>query len=361
MQPQRRLIFANQLRGFAAIIVVISHLNSVFWRSGDAVATFIGAPALNLPYPITANLMAWKYLNLGTLGVGIFFLISGFVIPLALNTSSRFQFLTARFFRIYPTYIISLLTGIFAVWLTCRYWGNPYMWDARDVFKNMLLIHTISGSESIDMVNWTLAIEIKFYIIVCLMATSIRRAKLLPLILFSVAVFILNMFTHKSLGAELFFMPFMFVGILFNFKLRGMIGNRKFILSASMLCLLFFGGWQGSAWPDNFWDIAPNYAFALAIFALAYLNRDRFRKIVVLDFLANISYPLYLTHSLVGYSAMRYMYDIGMKFSAVAPITMILVLSLSYAIHRLVELPSTAFGKRRRLVGKLALGEVLRT
>ena len=39
-----KIIFANQLRGIAAIMVVLSHLGCVFWGAKETVSFYTGAP-----------------------------------------------------------------------------------------------------------------------------------------------------------------------------------------------------------------------------------------------------------------------------------------------------------------------------
>lgn len=43
-----------------------------------------------------------------------------------------------------------------------------------------------------------------------------------------------------------------------------------------------------------------SYTYALLVFSVCYLVRELFRKNRALDFMADISYPLYLVHSMIG-------------------------------------------------------------
>ena len=166
-----------------------------------------------------------------------------------------------------------------------------------------------------------------------------------PLLSFSLVVFLVNKFTTTAFGTELVFVSFMLVGVLFNYLLRGAISIPKFYASSAALLALFFFGWNGTPWPDSFMAIAPNYAYAVVIFGVAYFLREKFKSGKVLDFFADISYPLYITHSLVGYSAMRFMFEEGMRFRYIVPVTAVVVISVAYALHRLIELPSVKVGR----------------
>jgi peptidoglycan/LPS O-acetylase OafA/YrhL len=341
-----KIIFANQLRGIAALLVVLSHLVCVFWRAKDAVSAYTGAPPADGDQPWIGAFINGAYWNFGALGVAIFFTISGFVIPMSLHHTGRLRFIAARFFRIYPTYIVAVGLALTVVWLSCRYWGHPFMWDFGTVLRNMLLIHTLTGTPSVDLVNWTLAIELKFYLVAALIAPLILAGRVWPLIAASALIFAVNKFSHTALGTEMLFVSFMFIGVLFNYLFNGLISLVRFYLAFVVVLGLFLGGWNASPWPDAFWAVTPNYLYGLMIFGGAYLLRNHFRNFRLLDFLADISYPLYIVHSLIGYSVMRILFDHGLKLRVVAPITAATVIGAALIIHLLVERPSISIGKR---------------
>ena len=102
--PQKHNFTLDVLRFFAAFIVVIFHLNEAI-------------PHVNNWY---RNLI--KY---GWLGVPIFFVISGyFIIQSADYTKSIKDFLTRRFFRIFPGYWFSLLVVLLATEVQKIYLGD---------------------------------------------------------------------------------------------------------------------------------------------------------------------------------------------------------------------------------------------
>ena len=89
MQGNSRIDFANTLRGFAALAVVISHYYGVFWSSRAAVEAITNAPALPLETHAIPGYISWLHIfpifNWGAYGVALFFIISGFVIPFSLQ------------------------------------------------------------------------------------------------------------------------------------------------------------------------------------------------------------------------------------------------------------------------------------
>lgn len=99
----------------------------------------------------------------GSVGVQIFFVISGFVIANSANGSTPFRFLRSRMERLYP-----------AVWIcasiTCAVWLISEAEPAREVIANYL--HTLTLwplGDWIDAPYWTIACEIAFYGIVFLL------------------------------------------------------------------------------------------------------------------------------------------------------------------------------------------------
>lgn len=335
-------------------MVVLSHLGCVFWAAKETVSFYTGAPPAEGSQPFISNFINTQHWNFGALGVAIFFMISGFVIPMSLGTGGRLNFIFSRFIRIYPTYIIALCAGLFSVWLSCQYWGSPFMWNLPTVMQNMLLIHTLTNAPSVDLVNWTLAIELKFYIVACLMGSLIVAGRVWPLLAFSALIFIVNKLIKTPLGTELMFVSFMMLGVLFNYLFRRLITTLEFFTSASIMFAFFLLGWDATIWPDAFFQVAPNYVYGFVIFSMAYVFRANFRDLRVLDFFADISYPLYIVHSLIGYSAMRILFDNGYQLLVVAPVTALLIIGVAYALHVLIEKPTMLLGKRIRRSRQLA-------
>jgi len=137
------------LRGFAALIVVFSHTSN----SG---MFFI--PFLDLR-------------GIGKSGVFLFFLLSSFLLTLALLKKRRevlsfpvmSHYWQRRFFRIYPLYTIYLLLAIISTFVIATFFGKsgvgiPFALDWH-AFLNHLILQEGKG------VTWSIAVEFKFYFI----------------------------------------------------------------------------------------------------------------------------------------------------------------------------------------------------
>lgn len=99
-------------------------------------------------------------LNPGRVGVYVFFVISGFVIPISIEKTVRVSdFLITRFFRLYPAYWFSLLWH-FVAWrngaqlIQLADFNNPWHWIA-----NLSMLQMYVGVKDISLVAWTLGLE----------------------------------------------------------------------------------------------------------------------------------------------------------------------------------------------------------
>ena len=145
------------LRGFAALIVVLSHTSN----SGMYFVPFLDLRGI------------------GKSGVFLFFLLSSFLLTLSLlrkgkkivTFSVMSRYWQRRFFRIYPLYILYLLLGIISTWLIAMKFGIidfgiPFDLDLYG-FLNHIILREGKG------VTWSIAVEFKFYFILPILALTI--------------------------------------------------------------------------------------------------------------------------------------------------------------------------------------------
>lgn len=151
-----RVYQIDMLRGVAAALVLLSHL------------TTYKNPNYNIP--------AWlQSLGVhGRLGVEIFFVVSGFVIPYSLHQAgyrlSAFPtFLLKRIIRIDPPYIatIALTAGLaFAASLAPNFQGVKFPFTWYQTLLHLGYLADICNSKWIVPVFWTLAIEFQYYLLI---------------------------------------------------------------------------------------------------------------------------------------------------------------------------------------------------
>lgn len=340
------------------VAVIMVHWCGIYWGAREAVASYIHAPVLEGPPSSMSKWLDIPTFNYGPFGVSIFFLISGFVIPFSLARTAPLKFLVARFLRIYPTYIVASFTMLLLVYLSSRYWGQSYTLSLTNLLANLTLVQENLSMPSIDLVNWTLSIEIKFYLMAALLYLAIRKGNPLPIIFYAVLVLafcsvptslwpigLTSVISIDSLKTELMYTVFMFVGTGFYHHYTGDHSGKQLFQYSAVLLVIFLLCWPRTSWVGPISDVPQNYMYGLLTFSISYLFRDKFRPIWPLDFLANISYSVYVLHSIIGYLSIRILMDQGCTFPVAGLLTLIFVLALAYGLHVLVERPTMHMGK----------------
>jgi peptidoglycan/LPS O-acetylase OafA/YrhL len=153
--PKQQLLPLTGLRFFLALWVVVYHQNSHYL-----------APLMSrLPGPIACILQT------GYVAVGLFFVLSGFVLSYAYSLAKPFSskelkiFATARVARIYPTYCLGLL--LMAPWVLLRVRGDvpaTAVEMLRGALNASLLQSWIpSAALSWNSPGWSLSDEAFFY------------------------------------------------------------------------------------------------------------------------------------------------------------------------------------------------------
>ena len=352
--------FAHQLRAMAALSVVINHYWGIFFVPG--VRAVIGMPASFVPLQpaYTQHVLSpgWGGFLYGAFGVAVFFLISGFVIPISLRNISTGQFLTRRFFRIYPVYWFCLLISIALYFICSWYWSTPLSDRISLPFlaKNIPLVHSAAGLPSLDFVSWSLAVELKFYVVfalVSMLGRSAHQVMLLSIGFLSLCCVVAFFTTHGMNSVPLIsyavsdmkFLTFMFLGCLFYYVLHREL-SAKVALAYGIVIYALFVTINAFYEPGLFGPLTKNYTYALGLFSLCYLLRARFKANRVIDFLADISFPLYLVHSMIGYVAMSILISTGMAFTLAWMISLGVAVLVAFLVHRYVEVPVNNFGKR---------------
>jgi peptidoglycan/LPS O-acetylase OafA/YrhL len=271
---QERFGELDALRGLAALAVVIYHY------TGHAARYFGDFP--------------WK-LEIGRYGVQLFFCISGFVIFWTLQRSKTVgDFAFSRFTRLYPAYWATL-----ALWLVVSVvlLGRP-LW-VGGYAANVTMLQTFFGVEDIDLVFWTLAIELAFYVwMAAFFVLGILSRMVLVAYMWlglSAATAIAERFVPMPKWIDTYFIfsaiPFFMAGVMFYLISRE---GWKRAYMAVIGCALVVAGLRG-------WTGFVVAAVVFGVFALAIGGRLRWIVNPVSAWLGAISYTLYLTHRNLGY------------------------------------------------------------
>jgi peptidoglycan/LPS O-acetylase OafA/YrhL len=144
-----RLAWLDGLRGFAALAVVWFHLSPLMLGN-------------------ERHLAIMRHIDLGKYGVLLFFLVSGYVIPMSLERHGDLRkFWVGRLCRIYPAYLGAIaLVGALAL----AGWGS---WQesfthqtVSAVLGHATMMTELLGLHGAVRVFWTLSYEMTFYLVV---------------------------------------------------------------------------------------------------------------------------------------------------------------------------------------------------
>ncbi|MBJ7403129.1 MAG: acyltransferase [Bradyrhizobium sp.] len=268
---------AHVLRGLAAVAVTWFHFTN-------------GQPLFINP----DSLLAWSG-RYGYLGVPVFFVISGFVIPYSLDRMGyRFPndvltFAGKRFWRIYPAYIASIVLTVVVLLASAMLPGSK---AAVPVLDNPTIIGHLTytvpwvGADWLVPIYWSLAIEIQFYIAMILLGPALLSRK--RGILFAM-LFLLGCLCFVSSDRTLLFwyLPSFCAGICWYLLFSGRLSALDAYSQAAGFVII-----AGLTMP-----IGYAIATAATTAALAMPIRASWR---LFAFLGTTSYSLYLVHSAIG-------------------------------------------------------------
>ena len=280
------------LRGIAALWVVLFHL----YMGGH-----LGKAAVVIP-----GLAA--FCRVGTLGVYIFFVLSGFVIAHSVGkhqVTGAFvgRFALRRSLRLDPPYWASMLLVGSLAFLHAKLRLEPVPWPSLGrVGAHLLYAQDILGIQPISVVYWTLCLEIQFYLLFCLLLWVAHRTGKHPLAVFAPALAVAGLWPLLGLpwpwpGS---FIPYWYgflSGMLANWGMRGLVRWWAPVGFAAILFLAALRTWffRGNAVAGL--EVATAARVAVLLFwagrsgAVTHWLSWRFLQV-----LGAVSYSLYLIH-----------------------------------------------------------------
>lgn len=334
---KKHIYILDDLRGIAILFVVIYHYFFVYYKNIDTNNMFIN----NIKF---IN----DYFNFGVFGVSLFFLVSGFVIPMSLKGDNKkqtvYNFAIRRFFRLYPTYWFAIIF-ISVVVLVFKD-SNAY--SIQQILINFTMLQDIFKTKSIDGVFWTLMVELKFYFLTALFFyfAVLKHIKYIIIVFFllsSITLYLSYIDGTRSFGNSLFsYLMIMYLGTAFYFYNNNIITKKNLLFLIILICIYFsynhiflinnaFGDKLGNS-------IATICAIFIFIFAINY--KKSFSQITT--FFGNISYSFYLIHQIIGYLIISQLIELKIPFAQI--IVFLFITLISYFMNKYVEKTTNQYG-----------------
>lgn len=279
----------NGLRGIAVLLVVLFHA-----------------------YP--------NQFSLGSFGVDIFFVISGYLIAKKIigEQTKRFSFIhfyAGRVIRIFPSLLGTLLLTLLATFLFFPPEVKRPTYEHISIsgifINNFVLAKEVGYFDSASSLKpllhlWSLAVEVQFYVIAPFFIFAKKSLKRRIILAISIASFLFSIFMYSTSPSIGFYLP---VTRLWEFGAgfiialgRERIKSRIDLISIPLLFIPFLPIPSiNNPYGILFFAVIPT---ALVL----YPSDKKFRRVVfnnkTLQYLGKISFPLYLSHWIL-FSSLR--------------------------------------------------------
>ena len=323
-----RLAGLDALRGIAATVVMLHHYTANY----DHYVRHVAVTGLSGVFLF------------GIFGVDLFFIVSGFVICMTLEGGPRGgDFAVARFARLYPAFVVSMMVTIIAL-LAC---GRAI--DMWAIMANLTMSPQWFGVANLDASYWTLKWELLFYGLAALFLRG--RAPEWPCVVWLMCGFALRITGYADAGFVSIltltqFAPLFTTGMcLFRIHAGQSTTVTWVILIAGIISSTlqpFFG--SGEISRSFYGGMIVCFAGLVAFAASSY---GRVFAVWPLRFLGAISYPLYLVHQQAGFLVIERLERSGLPPAAAIPVTILLVVMVAWAISSIIERPAQRLIMRR--------------
>jgi peptidoglycan/LPS O-acetylase OafA/YrhL len=322
----KKLGVIELLRGTASLLVCLFHF-------GHSNIKFIGS-----------SHFFKDVFSFGWVGVEMFFVISGFIIPYSMLKSNYrikyfFKFLIKRIVRIEPPYIVSIILvltlGILST-LSAYYKGSPQQFNLIQIISHLFYLTEHLGYVWLQPVYWTLEIEFHFYILIALFLPLICKSKYS--LIFAILVLCI---TQSFIPATIFkYSSYFAFGLIALGSAMKITTNRESLLLLFLVVIWLF-----------FIDQPLEMIFASLITVLAIMFIQVESKII--DFTGKISFSLYLIHIPIGGRVINLLGRYAKtEFGVWMVLCLALIISIcfSWLFYKLFEKPSQLMSRKIKYI-----------
>lgn len=335
------------LRGYLALMVAGTHyFNFYFWTStGEWTRKSIFID------------------NFGTVGVEVFFMITGYLfVTKLLNDSSKKRktnwrdLYLSRFFRIYPLYFFVLSITIILTMVK----SNWQLQVPRKAFLQELLNSTLAIGPSINGnqhatlitagVTWTLRYEWFFYISLPIVALFIKSRTSIVLFFLGITGYILKM---DFLGFGAIFLILFILGGTIAYLYQNLYERLKPIMTSRQMSVVSILSFFNALLSLNqifrpVGELSVFLFFLPIVFGNSLFGLLRLKSSLILG---EISYSIYLIHGIIFYIFFTYFFrsdtsNSDLESFVYMPLLMLLSVFAALFTHRFIERPFINLGAR---------------
>lgn len=278
----------------------------------------------------------------GWLGVDIFFVISGFVIPLSLyGRGYRVRdcpaFLMRRLIRLEPVYLASIFLVLFllhASSLSPGFHGPSPNYSLPQIASHLFYITPLTPYQWVSPVYWSLAYEFVFYITVGLSFSALIEMNVAATALVGLAAFALSYFAYTAPDVRI--IEFVVGALLMRMKVNSKTDMTATACLIAAVTLVF---WLGG--------LATGAVVLFVVCSIHFFRSVDFGKPAI--FLGGISYSLYLVHVPVGVRVVNLANRVGggpLHDSITVALAFLASLLVAMMLNRFVEKPAIAASRK---------------
>jgi peptidoglycan/LPS O-acetylase OafA/YrhL len=319
--PKENLNQVNYIRAIASLSVAVFHIVC-------GVSTY-------LPIDNLVRLLS----SFGYLGLYMFFILTGFIIPFSLPQNYRLlhfpTYLKKRLVRIEPPYLASILLLLILEVASATARGAGLNVGGLQLLYHVAYLNNFLGEKFLNPVYWTLGVEFQFYLVIGLLFSTINKNTLTIL---ASTLLLCALSFYNSTFATFLFSKY---GCLFAFGLLTFYHHIGKITSPIYL------GFSILIMISMYW-VFGGYVVVTALLT-AYILYFIKKPNRLIDFLSKISFSLYLIHCPVGGKII----NLSTRFATSLParyLTILLAIAASllvaYYFYLYIEKPFMKFSKR---------------
>lgn len=359
-KPSGRLVGIDGLRFAAAAAVLLYHFT--------ATSTVTGYWGVD---PVDAFPLLNEVTRYGWLAVELFFMISGFVILLSADGRGVAGFVASRVGRLFPAYwaCIVLTAGLQQVWSGGR------RTSLTETLVNLTMVQDLFQVTGVQVVFWTLLVELKFYLLVFVVLAFGRLTR--NRVLAFATLWPLAGWAAQELGAQWLtdwlvpnYAPYFAVGMLLFLVYRDGwdLVSGLLLVGGITLCVMRVLDAAGRASDLQGVPVSPVIAVMLMLASVAAVWATTLpgptvpprRVAAVLGTVGALTYPIYLVHTQFGYAVIDLLAHETTRTVALFAAGGI-SLALAAVIHYGVERPTSTRLRRAVQAGLLRGSDALRS